>query len=187
VSETDGIGGVRSGGMGGAADFSRPLDVEDAWKKRFNGGAGHGTLGDTRRGFVRLQRKAWDDLMALQRAGAFKHQDVVILVGLLTRSGFRPDRMGVVLGNDVELAEALGVHRNRLPSAFRAAQALDIIEPLMVGKAKAGWRFSREAWQWLAGPSEHPAPDAVRRRLSAPAGASRTAPEDWPDPFEPVS
>jgi hypothetical protein len=159
---------VGAGGTGTAADFDRPIDVEDLFKKRHNGGAGHGTLGDTRRGFVRLRRKGWDDLMALQRVGALTHQEVVIVVSLLTRAGFRPDKMGVVLGQDGELAAAVGVHRNRILPACRAAQALGIMEPLLLPvSGRAGWRFTREAWAWLAGEEDHAPPPEAAARLPA--------------------
>lgn len=164
ADDDDALGSAKATGT--AADFDRPVDVEDLFKKRHNGGAGHGTLGDSRRGFVRLRRKGWDDLLALQRDGALTHQDVVIVVSLLTRAGFRPEKMGVVLGQDGELAAAIGVHRNRILPACRAAQSLGIVEPLLLPvSGRAGWRFTREAWLWLAGEEDHPPPPEAAKRL----------------------
>lgn len=163
--DDDALGSAK--GYGTVSDFDRPLDVDDLFRKRHNGGAGHGTLGDSRRGFVRLRRKGWDDLLALQRAGALTHQDVVIVVSLLTRAGFRPDKMGVVLGQDGELAAAIGVHRNRILPACRAAQALGLLHPMrLTTGGRAGWRFTREAWLWLAGEDDQPPPPEAAARLA---------------------
>ncbi len=154
-------------------DFDRDVDPEGAYKQRHRGGSGHGSLGDERKGFVRLRRKGWDDLMALQRAGALTHQEVLIVVGMLTRAGYRTESMGAVLGGDGELAAALGVPRNRLLPACRSAQALDIIDPLLLpNNLRAGWRFTREAWLWLVGEEEHPPPPNAAARLGRPAPPS---------------
>ncbi|MCA1712238.1 MAG: hypothetical protein LC789_11625 [Actinobacteria bacterium] len=42
-------------GVGKADDWDRPFDAARAWAGRFNGGTGHGTLGDKRVGFMRLR------------------------------------------------------------------------------------------------------------------------------------
>lgn len=165
---------------GTAKDFDRPLDINKVFVVRHNGGAGHGTLGDTRAGFVRLRRKGWDGLRALAGARELTDHQVLLTVALLTRSGFRPDRMGVVLGTDRELARALGMHHNRVKGLWLALEALGIGERLVTDSGeRAGFRFTRQAWQWLAGEEDHPPPRQVTAVLDAnPAGHG-----EYPDPF----
>lgn len=170
---------------GTAADFDRPLDVEQAFLNRQNGGAGHGTLRDNRAGFVRLRRKGWDDLRALADAGELTDHQVFMTVALLTRSGFRPDRMGVVLGTDRELARVLGMHYNRVKGLWLALESLGIGERLVTDSGdRAGWRFTRQAWQWLAGEQDYPPPRQVATALaSEPSPAPERPADDFPDPF----
>ena len=164
---------------GTAADFDRPFDVEQAFRSRHNGGGGRGTLNDTRAGFVRLRRRGWDGLRALADAGHLTDHQVMLAVALLTRSGYRLDHMGAVMGTDRELARALGMHHNRVKALWLRLEGLGLGERLVVDSGeRAGWRFSREAWCWLAGEQDHPPPYQVTAALAPEPPAA-----DWPHPF----
>lgn len=164
---------------GTAADFDRPFDVERAFRARHNGGTGRGSLNDTRGGFLRLRRRGWDGLRALADAKQLTDHQVLLAVALLTRSGWRPDHMGAVMGTDAELAKALGMHPNRVKAFWLRLESLGLGERLVVGNGeRAGWRFGREAWCWLAGEEDHPAPRQVVAALAPPPAV-----DDWPDPF----
>jgi hypothetical protein len=166
------------GRYGTVSDFDRPLDVEAAFRGRHNGGAGHGTLGDSRKGFVRLRRRGWDDLRRLAVVDQLTDHQVMMTIALLTRAGYRQDRMGVVLGTDRELALALGMHFNRAKRLWEALEALGIGQRLVLDSGeRAGWRFDRQAWQWLAGEEDHPPPRPVAAILAAITGVD---PHDLP-------
>lgn len=170
-------------GSGTLADFDRPLDVDKAFRRRTKDSTGEGDLDDTRAGFVRLRRGGWDGLNALIAAKALTPHQALVVVGLLTRAGYRPERMGVVLGTDTELAELLGLHRNQLGPLGRELQRLDIMESLQRSDGqRAGLRFTREAWQWLVGGDKDvPAPPGAAARLDPPR-ATPDPPPATPDP-----
>ena len=155
-----------------ADDLDRPVDPAEARRRRHETAAGHGSLGDERAGYVMLSRRGWDGLMALRGAGALTHQDVVVVVGMLTRAGYRPESIGAVLGADGELAAAVGVPRKRILPACRSAQALGILDPISLpNERRVGWRFTREAWLWLVGEEDYPPPQAASARLAGPGTA----------------
>ncbi len=172
-----------TGTQGTEADFDRPLDIERVYLTRLNGGTGRGSLRDSRGGYVRVQRTAWDDLWRLQRARVLTPQDLLVIVALATRAGYRPDRMGVVLGNHTDLADVLGVRRQALVTACRKAETLRLVDELRLeGGQSAGWRFLPDAYFWLAGKDQRPTPPAVAARL-ARLTEPPVDPFRYPDPF----
>lgn len=182
-SEPDNEPSGNAGTEGTEADFDRPLDIERAYLTRLNGGTGRGSLRDSRGGYVRVQRTAWDALWRLQRAKVLTPQDLLVIVALATRAGFRSDKMGVVLGNHTELADALGVRRQALVTACRKAEDLRLVDELRLeGGQSAGWRFLPDAYFWLAGKEQRPTPPAVAARLDR-LDQPPLDPIRYPDPF----
>lgn len=109
---------------------------------------------------------------------------MLLAVALLTRAGYRPDRMGVVMGTDEELARALGMHYNRIKGLWLRLEGLGIGERLSLENGdRAGWRFTRQAWQWLAGEEDHPPPYQVAEALAPKAAQAPATEDEWPDPF----
>lgn len=168
--------GEPEGGSG--RDYDLPVDAEAAYAGRLNKGAGRGGLRERRVGYVRLRRQAWDGLWALQRAGELSPMDLAIVVGLVTRAGYRPGRVGVVTGNLRELADALGVRQQSLRQTCRRADRLGLLDELVTDAGdRVGWRFTRDAWFWLTAPGrgERPAPGPVAERLVPPPGPASPA------------
>jgi prophage regulatory protein len=138
----------------GQDDPDAPLDVEQAFLRRHGDDPAQG-----RDGALPLSRPGWDGLRRLAEAGALTDHQVLMTVSLLTRAGRGGGRDGIVLGNDVEMARALGMHPNRVKGLWEALEALGLGMRLVLPKGgRAGWRFSPQAWRWLVGGDEGAAP-----------------------------
>lgn len=177
-------------GSGSSADdWPKFRDVDQAYDSRFNKSSGHGTLRDGMGGYARLRRPAWEVLWRLQRAGLLTPQELMVIVAMSLRSGYRPARLGVVLGNYTELGEALGVRWQVVKAACKKAEDLRLMDELYLernGKT-AGWRFREDVYWWLNAKKAKPLPAALAARLAALDGPT---PDPWPadedeDPLAP--
>jgi hypothetical protein len=157
---------AREGTFGTEEDWDKFQDVDQAYAGRLNKNSGHGTLRDGMGGYARLRRPAWDALWRLQRAGALTPQDLSVVVALVLRAGYRPARLGVVLGNQRELSDALGVRRQAVKDACAKAEELRLVDELYLDNGKtAGWRFREDVYWWLTSTRAKPMPAALTARL----------------------
>ncbi len=171
------------------SSWDQPFDVDAASKGAGGESAGQGMLRDPRGGFLKLRRKALDDLWALVRQkrkpAPLTHQQLVIVLWLVTQAGWRSDSAGVVLGTNAELARLLGVRWHSLSEAVEAAARLGLLEPLVRSDGEhAGYRFTRDGYGWLAADWPHQRrPAALEKELAWQAPPPPRALPVYPDPF----
>ena len=172
-----------------ASSWDKPFDVDAASKGAGGNLAGHGMIGDPRSGFMLLRREALDDLWALTRQkrkpAPMTHQQLVIVLWLVTQAGWRDESAGVVLGTIAELASVLGARWHAVSEAVDAAARLGLLDRLVRSDGEhAGYRFTCDGYGWLAAnwPGQR-RPALLEAELAWKKPPARRPPPAHPDPF----